>query len=128
MLGFTLIELMIVVIVVAILLTVAVVSYQSSTIKTNRSQAKTDLVVLTQQLERYYLVNNTYVGFSIPTTQQQSPSAGAANYTIGFASGPSVTLYTLRATPASSQQKKDSCGNLNIDQAGTKTAATTDCW
>ena len=54
--GFTLIELMIVVAVVAILATIAMPSYQEHVRKSRRAQAKADLVELAQQLERHHTV------------------------------------------------------------------------
>ena len=67
--GFTLIELMIVVAVVAILASIAVPAYQEQIRKSRRAQAKADMVEYAQMAERYFTVNNTYVGFTLPTSQ-----------------------------------------------------------
>ena len=58
--GFTLIELMIVVAVVAILAAIAVPSYQEQVRKSRRAQAKADIVEYVQMAERFFTVNNTF--------------------------------------------------------------------
>ena len=59
--GFTLIELMIVVVVISILVTVAYPSYQDHVRKGRRAEGKTALLKAAQVQERYYSDNNTYV-------------------------------------------------------------------
>lgn len=82
-LGFTLIELMITVAVVAILAAVAVPTYQDQVRKSRRAQAKADLVEYSQMAERFHTVQNTYQGFALPSTR--SPREGAtAWYTLGI--------------------------------------------
>ncbi len=76
--GFTLIELMITVAVVAILAAIALPSYQAYVRKANRAQAKADLVELAQMLERRHTVENTYAGMTLPFSQ--SPRDGTARY------------------------------------------------
>lgn len=134
--GFTLVEMIVAVAIIAVLTTIATLSYQKSVITHNRAEAKAVLISLTQDLDRYYLVNNTYEGFSIPTNKTQWPATGLAQYVFDTAfdskaDDDTATLYKLEAQPASSTQKKDThCGSLFIDQAGTKTTSTgaTDCW
>ena len=59
-LGFTLIELMIVVAIVGILSAVAYPSYQSHVLKSQRQVAQAALVSLSSTMERYYSENNKY--------------------------------------------------------------------
>ncbi|WP_277874220.1 type IV pilin protein [Luteimonas cucumeris] len=126
--GFTLIELMVVVAVVAILASIALPSYQDSVRKSRRGQAKADLVELAQLLEREHTVRNSYgndtTDYDIPFNQ--SPKTGTAHYTIAL-SNQSANTFTLTATPAGSQAN-DTCGNLTLNQAGAKTPATGGCW
>ena len=128
--GFTLIELMVVVAIVAILAAIAYPSYQEQIRKSRRAQAKADLVELTQALERFRTVQNTYAGITLPFTQ--SPRAGTARYTLAV-SGNTATAFTLTATPQSAGgQDADRCGTLTINQAGVKTesgsADYSECW
>lgn len=62
--GFSLIELMIVVAIVGILAAVAYPAYTSSIQKGRRAQARTAILELLQQQERYMTQRNTYVAFS----------------------------------------------------------------
>lgn len=119
MTGFTLIELMIVVALIAILAAIAYPSYQEWVRKSRRGQAKADLVNLAQELERYRTVNNTYAGATLSI--EQSPAQGNAFYTIGLSNQASTT-FLITATPvADGPQAQDRCGTLTINQAGRKT-------
>ena len=56
--GFTLIEVMIVVVIIAILAAVAIPSYRNHVCKVERNQAKSDLMGLAQAMERFYTMHN----------------------------------------------------------------------
>lgn len=116
--GFTLIELMVVVAVVAILAAIAIPSYSEAVRKGRRGQAKADLVEAAQVVERYRTVNNTYVGaVAAPAV---SPKTGTAYYNIAI-SNTTASTFRLRATPiAGTDQANDRCGILTVNQAGTK--------
>lgn len=135
--GFTLIELMIVVAVIAILARIAVVSYQNSVVKSRRNAAEACLLEQAQYVERYYTTKLTYVGVGgtgWPTFQCASDLAG--QYGFGVTQDSTKPReYSLTATPVtnSQQDKKDKkCAKLTIDQRGTKsvsgTGTVSDCW
>ncbi len=126
--GFTLIELMITVAVVAILAAIAIPSYSEYVLRSRRAQAKADLVEVAQQLERFHTVQNTYAGMTLPFTQ--SPRDGTSRYTISLSGNPTASAFTLQAVPGTGQDK-DKCGTLTLDQAGRKTpnaATVSGCW
>lgn len=130
--GFTLIEVMIVVAIVAILASVALPSYQESVRRSNRAQATATLLEASNWLQRNYTIANTYVLPTTPATTLatagfgQSPKDGTAKYTITFSVAPSATGYTLQAVPAAT----DKCGTFTLDETGKRTSGgvLADCW
>ncbi|EFF45549.1 type IV pilin protein [Xanthomonas citri] len=111
--GFTLIELMIVVAVVAILSAIAYPSYTEHVRKSRRAQAKVDLVEYGQLAERFHTVQNTYSGFTLPTNVSPR-EGGTAAYTLALTQQ-TQSGYVITATPAAAQAA-DKCGTLSIDQ------------
>ena len=132
-LGFTLIEVMITVVIVAILASVAVPSYMSSVRDSRRSDAKQALLAAAQTMESFYAMNMTYVGSSTGTTPTifttKVPKDGTERYyTLSFTAAPTAFGYTLQAVPQGSQAG-DRCGTLSLNRTGaTSAASATDCW
>lgn len=131
--GFSLLELMIVVVVVGILASVAYPSYMDSVRKSRRADAKAALSQLAQFMERNYSLAQRYdqtsAGAAIALPFSQSPvDGGAAQYVISIDSVAQQT-FTLKAVPQGAQAS-DVCGDLTLDNAGTKTASGsgTGCW
>jgi type IV pilus assembly protein PilE len=135
-LGFTLIELMIVVAVVAILAAIALPAYTNQIRKSKRTDAKTSLLDLASRQERYFTTNNAYTSTSTNLGYSGSypvsiPSATTFNYGIDVTAA-SATAYTATATP-NGDQTNDSCGTFQIDQLGVQsnssnTTPTAECW
>lgn len=112
--GFTLVELMVVVMIVAVLTSIAVPSYLEQVRKSRRAEAKTQMLEAVQCMERFQTTNSTYVG-------GPARCAAPANeyYVLAFADVARNT-FTLSAT-AQGSQVDDRCGNLGINHAGAKT-------
>lgn len=127
--GFTLIELMIVVAVIAILSAIAIPSYMSHVVKTRRGVAQTCLIEAAQFMERYYTNQLTYVGASPPGC---SDTNNATYYTQQVVPGSvKANAYTIRTVPAGSQASNEkNCGTMTLDQSGAKTRSLTSgtCW
>ena len=84
--GFSLIELMIVVAIVAILVSVAYPAYTSSILKGKRAEGRAALAELLQQQERYLTQNNCYLAFTtagtgIATAVAPSPATACGGVT-----------------------------------------------
>ena len=133
--GFTLLELMITVVVVAILAAVAVPSYLRHVQNARREMAKSALVDAAQKMESYYALNFSYAGADsngVPTLfATKVPKDGTDNYYTLSISGSSRTYYSVVATPTSgSSQTSDVCGTLTMDRTGNKTATgnSSNCW
>lgn len=121
--GFTLIELMIVLVIAAIIATFAIPSYNNVVRKTHRKDAMAALQGLAQAMERYYAQNNTYRGTAVGGTDEgaprifpaKSPTDGQARYNLTLKA--TATTYTLKATPiAGSGQDGD--GFIELDSTG----------
>ena len=133
--GFTLIELMIVVVVIAVLAAIALPSYQDSIRKSRRADAKAALVQLAQFMERNFSLAQRYdkdsagAAIALPFTESPVESSGTTKYYDLSLSTPSQSTFTLTATPKNAQVA-DVCEKLTIDNAGSKgTSSTrTDCW
>ncbi|QCO68129.1 type IV pilin protein [Luteimonas yindakuii] len=117
--GFTLIELMVVVAVIAILASIALPSYQDSVRKGRRGQAKADLVEVGQLAERYRTVNSTYSGFSLPAGFDRSPRTGTSFYAVALDIADGGRTYTATATPVAAQAA-DRCGALALLSTGAR--------
>ena len=143
--GFTLVELMVVIIIAAILASIAIPSYQASIRKSRRTDAKTALLDLAGREERYNSTHNAYTsvlsnlgysGTAFPVTvgsgyYQISINVCAALKTCTTDAGTGVVFFAT-ATAINSQTKDTQCLNYTLDSTGvqavTGTAAATDCW
>lgn len=93
--GFTLIEMMIVVGVIAILAAVALPSYKDYVIRGKLVAGVNALAALRAQMEQYYQDNRTYQ--TVGTITSPCATSTADTFTI-TCSAPSATTYTLTAT------------------------------
>jgi len=140
--GFTLIELMVVVVIIAILAGVAYPNYVSHARKTKRGEAKARLLHIAQLEERYFTENNTYttdiaplLGFASGATIYSSDTNDSASgYQITAAAGGTgiAQSFTLSAVPQGGQTADTECGTLTLQHTGAKqitgTGALTRCW
>lgn len=129
-LGFTLIELMIVVVVIATLVSIGYPSYIEFITRARRSDGQAVLMDAAARQERFFFNSNTYttdtgvLGFSTPAA---SPDG---HYVLSVIDADQDS-YTLRATPAGEQASHDSqCGYLELTSQGVKGSETDweRCW
>lgn len=118
--GFTLIELMIAVAILAIVATVALPLYNEYSQRTYRTEAQADLLNCAQGLERYAAQNFDYedaeVGFPGDICDPRSDDQNRYVITVNV---PDADAYTLTATPVAGGPAP--AGNLTLDQAGNRT-------
>jgi type IV pilus assembly protein PilE len=141
-LGFSLLELMIVVAIAGILAVIAFSLYSAQVQKARRTDARTAVLDLAGREERFYSVANNYsqtpadVGYPGAFPQV----VGSGYYTIGVAvpdpafagAGPS---YAITATAINQQLNDTSCASFSINQLGKQSSvdsggadSTTVCW
>ncbi len=136
--GFTLAELMVVVVIVAILAAVAVPTYQNQVTKARRSDAKTALLDAAQRQEQFILDQNTYATDMTLLGYGASPATSEEGYyTISASNAPCGDIqrcYTLTATRVATEAQggDTECGNFVLNSSGARTVTgslpATDCW
>jgi type IV pilus assembly protein PilE len=128
--GFTLIELMIAVSIVAILAAIAYPSYLRYTVKSNRSAAQSFLMDAAQRQQQFLLDSRAYAT-TYTALNDTPPAAVTKFYTVTFTTDVSSTpctpapCFVLQAAPiAGTMQAGDS--TLTIDNTGSK--SPTNLW
>lgn len=128
--GFTLIEIMIVVVVVGILASIAYPSYQEYVNRSNRAEGQAFLSDIAARQERYFSQNNAYVTADTDRSKLGLTGNQSANqrYTVSLSSVANDGGYTLTATPNFTETR---CGNLVLNAKGVRSVSTGDkdyCW
>jgi len=131
--GFTLVELIIVVSIVAILLVLILPSYQRQLINTRRSLGVAELLDVMIRQEQYFIDHKQYaetlsdLGFFTspyaigPNGEAVSVLAQSRIYLIDLTT--SEYAYTLYAVPQLSQAEDRLCGILSLNSRGIKSAS-----
>ena len=132
---------MTVILVLGILLAIGVPAYNAFVLRSQRAEAKTTLLRVQAEQEKFYTQNNTYTtdvnnpppaGLGIPASENLYYNIGIVAAAGGLAVG-----YTASATPAAgSPQLNDyNCAMFSINQTGVRYAEsdaavdeTQSCW
>lgn len=136
--GVTLLELMIVVVIVGVLAVIAVPGYRGYAQRAHRTEAKSALLRLAANQERWYLQHNTYTSSLADLGFGGNGYTENGVYTLDFIVTPSTTEFTARATPTPGggsngvDQAGDSdCAEFTINEQGVRTATPDPhgtCW
>lgn len=131
--GFTLVELMVVLVIVLILAMLVYPSYQDYIIKARRLEGQVALLDAIQQQERYFSQHRTYREFSAasagpedePFKRWSGPTAGASAYEISAQACPGMPVAAcieVRATPGTElvdgRFRDPECGTLTLTSIG----------
>lgn len=134
--GFSLIELMTVLLILGLLLSVAWPSYQSHLRRGHRLEAAAALLEAQQFMERHYAVQGRYTTAAgaapvLPVRLQTVPAQGAPRYRLRL-EAVEAGQFTLRADPQEALAA-DPCGSLTLASTGLKGrtgsgATVAQCW
>lgn len=137
MLGMTLLELMAVVMVIGVLGVIALPSYRQYLMRAQRTEAKSALLQVATNQERFYLANRTYgtaAQLIAANLLAASSRSEKGTYAIAVA-GANATTYTATATPvaggAVDMSADAQCTSFSITAQGVRTATgsnPTACW
>jgi len=128
--GFTLVELIIAMAVLALLAAIAIPSYSAYVVRGKRAQAKTSLLQAAQSMERVYSQSGCYTftdanscanGAAVPPglAVTAPPGTTATDYAVTFQAQAGQT-YSMVATPTTFADP--ACGALTLDNTGAKGA------
>lgn len=131
--GFTLIEMMIVVVIIGILASIAYPSYSEYVKRGNRSEGQAFLNDVSARQERYFAQNNAYITSDADVSKlalKNGTLSETGKYSLSLSKVDNDGGYTLTAN---TQLSDDKCGNLTLDAKGVKghtgsAASTEDCW
>jgi type IV pilus assembly protein PilE len=145
--GFTLVELMVVVAIAALLLSIAVPSYQAQVRKSRRTEARTALLDLAAREERFFSTSNLYttspldLGYgTVAGAFSMAVGSGYYNVTVNVTAalpGPPATQagYSIKATAIGIQTADSQCNTFTVDQTGAQSSkdsggadSTATCW
>jgi type IV pilus assembly protein PilE len=133
--GFTLIELMIVVVIVAILAAIGIPSYADYVRRGKIAEATSNLSAMRVKLEQFFQDNRTYVGACTAGTLAPLPTGAEARYFAYTCPTLTATTYVVRADGNTSESMSGFVYSIN--QANTRTTnglpsgwsgAGSNCW
>lgn len=107
--GFTLVEILIVIVIISILTSLAAVSYRQYIVKSRRTAVQEEMMQIQQSMEEYYAINHTY-------QQASGGCAPVANWNNTAKSG----FYTLTCS-------NDNGYSISAEALGTQATDDADC-
>lgn len=130
-LGFTLVELLLVLAIIGILVGISYPSYQHFMIKVRRNDGHMALLDLAARLERYYAEHNSYVGATLDKLGIPSQASPKGYYELAITQT-EATTFLISAIPTGAQREDTTCDTLTYNELGQKgltgTGNLEECW
>lgn len=131
--GFSLIELMIVLTILAITIAIGYPSYRNQVMKTHRAEGMGELLDLADRLERFYSDRGTYAGATLGNgATDLRPAATERGYYNLAITAQDAVAFTITATPQGTQADDTSCGIYTLTSLGDTSASgglgDEECW
>lgn len=124
--GFTLIEILIALVIVAITTLLAASTYRKQLQRGHRAQAAQSLLLAAAEQEKFHLANGTYVSRLDASAGADPPGLPVASRTPGGHYTIAVTLATAAefrvVATASGSQSDPACHTMSIDESGRRQA------
>jgi type IV pilus assembly protein PilE len=132
--GFTLIELMIVVVLICIVMALGVPGYRQYSRRVHRADGMIELMRLAAAQEKFYIQNGTYASNAQLTaaapaglghggmSERGDYSVAIAPHAIGLAVGYTVTATVVPEALGGTQEDDTDCPSFSIDQSGLRGA------
>lgn len=129
--GFTLLELMIVVLIIGVLSGIATSYFGDNVQKSRRTDARTTLLSTASTLEKCKAIYGTFNNANCSIASGASIDSAEGYYSIAATSA--ATTFSLTASPVSgkSQEKDTDCKTISVNNLGEQTATGDDpttCW
>lgn len=121
--GFTLIELMITVAIIAILAAIVLPNYSNYVMRAHRTDAQAAMLNLAQYMESRYNASFSYPDVDIDDMNLPENVTDYYKFTINTTG----QTYTISAEPTP-RQNDSQCGTLKLNEQGVKIPNTSGCW
>lgn len=130
--GFTLVELMVVVVILGVLSAYAILNYQAHVLRTKRTECQAVMTSMATELERRFARNNQYS--NTPALTGAGAPFACREYTLSVAIPAGGQTYTISAAANTVLQQSEPCTQsapaqtLTLDNQGQKVPNSAGCW